>query len=511
MCEDHPTIAAEVICIKHKEFVCIDCAVKDKKHASKKCDSKPIRNLTAENDLKLVSLLAMKTGILQKKTQLEAYMADTDVKKMEIKADIEKFQKDMNAEIQRKVDLALQTADDKANTIQGHNNKRLEQIDRVNAMFEAEIDRLTNKKSRQTLEVSLTDLRKNAFNLPSTDLKISHAFMPDQRIKDVLMQSKNIGNILLVEENEGGVYDEASYVEPLAEADEGYLEPVKQVQPFKQESYDTLQKDDSGGMAYKDLEIKRGTSADPYKKISVTEGIKGTSKPPGRKNQPLPEPPIDEYENMKLNNPPKTIKDAGKHKSSQNDYTNYDDVLQSSNKSATEKKQTPKKTNEVRPTSGTTPTPIGKTAFEAKPTPVASATPHAKTPGAQSVKPAETLRRGSSLLDKYFGHNEEVMKANPDQNRATSARVQTKTVALSGKPEIKRRITKLTMLSSSRIIMLDELNSSLLLVRINGSVISELKGKKFTHMVGYGKDTVAVLGKKHKRLYFITFLYIHNV
>lgn len=493
MCEDHPSVAAEVICIKHKEFVCIDCAVKDKKHASKKCDSKPIKNLTAENDLKLVTLLAMKVGILQKKTQLEAHMADTDVKKIELKAKIEKFQTEIITEIQTKVDLAIKSADGKANTVQEHNKKRLDQIDRVNAMFEAEIDRLTTKKSKQSLEFSLSDLRKNAHNLPGTDLRITREFTPDQRIKDVLMQSKSIGHVILVEDDE--LYDE--FVEPLAEQDDGYLEPIKKVQPVNQESYDSLQKSDSVGTAYRDLDIKADIKGSPYKKLSVTEGMEASSKPLAKRNQPLPEPPAEQYENTKLNNPPKTIEDAVvKRKSSQNDYTDYEQVLQSNNKNSTTpgNKQAAKKTSEVRPTSGTTPTPIAKTSTTAKPASVASAVPLARKTGSQSAQPAEPLRRGSSLLAKYFGDNQEVMTANAAQNASANAQVKNKSVTISGRTEVKRRITKLTMLSSNRIILLDELNSALLLVRLNGNVISELKGKKLMHVVGNGKDTVAVLG-----------------
>ena len=494
MCEDHPTVAAEVICIKHKQFVCIDCAVKDKKHASKKCDSKPIKNLTAENDLKLVTLLAMKTGILQKKTQLETHLSDTDVQKMELKAKIEKFQSEMNKEIQQKVDLAMKTADDKATTLQGHNKKRLEQIDRVNAMFEAEIDRLTNKKSKQSLEVSLSDLRKNAHNLPVTDLRMSHEFTPDQKIKDVIMQSRSIGNVLLVEDDE--LYDE--FVEPLAEPDDGYLEPIKKVQPVIQESYDSLQKDENIGTPYRDLDIKTDTKGGPYKNLSVTEGIKASSKPVAKRNQPLPEPPAEEYENTKIDNPPKTIKDvAGKRQLSQNDYTDYEQVLQSKTKSSASSvnKLAAKKTSEVRPTSGTTPTPIAQASTAAKPASVPSAVPLTKKTGSKSAQPTEPSRRGSSLLAKYFGDNQEVMSANAAQTTSTNAQVKNKSVTISGRTELKRRITKLTMLSSNRIVLLDELNSALLLVRMNGNVISEIKGEKLMHLVGNGKDTVAVLGK----------------
>ena len=479
MCEDHPKVAAEVICIKHKQFVCMTCAVQDKKHASKKCDSKPIKNLKSETDLKLVPLLAMKVGILQKKTQLENHMSDTDVKTMEVKAKIEQFQNDMNTEIQKKVDLAMKTVDDKAATMQQHNKKRLEQIDKVNTMFEAEIERLTNKKSKQALEFSLSDLRNSARNLPGTDLRISHDFTPDQRIKDVLIHSKNLGNVFLVEDDE--VYDEACG-EYVVESDDGYLEPGKKPQSVNQQSYDSLLKDDNTGTDYKNLEIKNDTKGGPYKNLSVTEGIKGHSKPTGRKNQPLPAPPVGEYVNTKLDIAPKTIEEVGTRQKSQNPYTNYDDLHHSI------------KGSEVKRSSGPTPTSMSKTSTDGKPVSVPSAAPLAKKTVGQPKQSTEPSRRGSSLLAKYFGDNQEVMSANAAQNTSANAQVQNKSVTISGRTDVKRRITKLAMLSSNRIVLLDELNSAVLLVRTNGSVISEQKGEKFTHVVGNGKDTVAVLG-----------------
>lgn len=462
MCEDHPSVPAEVICIKHKQFVCITCAVQLQKHNSKKCDSKPLKNLSSENDLKLVPLLAMQVGILQKKKQLENHRSDTDVKKMELKAKIEQFQNEVNAEIQKKVEQAMKTAEDKANALQQNNQKRLEQIEKVNDMFELEIDRLTNKKSKQATEVSLSDLRNSARNLPVTDLRVSQEFTPDKKIKDVFVQSKSLGNVLFVEDDE--LYDQAN--------DDGYLEPIKVQQLVNQKTYDSLQSGD-----------KTDSKGGPYEKLAVTEGIKGISKFTGRKSQPLPEPPSKEYENTKIISP-KATEESGKFQKNQNQYVNYEELRQRSGKSSTslEKKSA-------------TSTSIAKTPTEEKQAFFPSAAPLAKKSDGQPKHSTEPLRRGSSILEKYFGDNPEVMSANALQTTSATTNVQNKAVAISGRTDVKRRIAKLAILSSNKIVLLDELNSAVLLVRMNGSVISEQKGETFLHMVGNGKDAVAVLGR----------------
>ena len=482
MCDDHPNTPAEVLCIKHRQFVCMTCAVEGKKHVTKKCDSKPIRNLTSQTDLKLVSLLAMKSGIMGKKRLLEKHISDTDQKKMDVKEMVEKFQKDINEAFRKKLEMTLKSVDDKSNVIQENNKKRMEKIDKVNSMFEAEIDRLTNKKDKTPKQeaVSLSDLKENACNLPFKDLRIAHGFDPDRMIKNIILQSTSLGNVLFSEDDE--VYDQLDDVE------NAYLIPSSIKTQSKQKDTqiipatyeDLITKDDAGGVVYRNLELKGAAGSRGYKTLSVIENTKGKTKSMGYKSQPLPEIPFGQEGSNTASSKGSSIK------------------LDTAIKSIEKRASSPDYKNRVQ--SPTSPLPKsmvktiggGKIASGPLPTPIVKTT---------AVKQQPTPKRSSSLLEKYFGENPEVMSANEPQKSLATPAIKNKSVTIANRKDVKRRITKLTIISSNRIFLLDELNSAILLVKTDGGVISEQTGERFVNMVGAGRDIVAVLGNYNYRIY----------
>ncbi|XP_052259680.1 uncharacterized protein LOC127864042 [Dreissena polymorpha] len=510
-CGEHPRTAAEALCLKHRQFVCMKCIVEDKKHSSKKCETKTLRNMCSESDQKLVQLLLMNKAIVKRREQLEKHVTHAERKREELRAQIDSYYTDITFSLQKKYAHALKYVDEKTNIVKENNTNRLQAIDTVKALFEGEIGRLTDRKSKAK-EISMAELSKRERSLPATCLTIVTLFQSNKQLKEAV--SSPLGEI--------------SYIEDDLEA------------------YDML---DEGGIKSNppsgNGNSVAGPDSPPYNRYEAP--IKKTNKPSKSNSDAyedlvhrtgLPEPlPVPDTPPLAGSSYERTVTDIATEPKF-DDYCNADKgrVIDTS---------CPTEQSESSPTDpGTLSTPTGRRAQSSlrsnsivekyfpgiesgvssvKPTtPINDKVPTFVAQTSQvlqhivsvpnkndSQTPPVSKHETSKIIPQSTGYlsisgvkldSGAIPAGSKITSKAGTARckqkcVETRSVKLTGETIRRRRLTCAVLLPANRLAFLDEQNSSVLLARTDGRLICEMEGEQLLYMAGCGRDDIAVLGR----------------
>ena len=295
MCGDHPEVSAEALCLKHRTFICMKCVLEDKKHNRKKCEVKVLKTMETETERDLVTMLTLKFGIADKKRELETHVMNMREKKTELKSKIEAHFNTLRDELQRKCDATYKALDDKHALYEEGNQNKLSKINTALTEFEAQIDKMFEKKSRikQGVTVDITGMRTLTSNLPMTDVHISAEFTPDAELSHVVAQgSAKLGVVLLAEEGElyDGIDEGDGYLAPAPKRSEA----VKTPPDTHQNVYDQVDVATITSRSNKGSAVKANEQA--YVELNV--GSRTDTKLKNRAahaSKPLPEVPL-EYE-----------------------------------------------------------------------------------------------------------------------------------------------------------------------------------------------------------------------
>ena len=197
-CDLHDNVAAIVICMKHYEWMCVECLVQ-KKHSARKCEIKKIDNLS-ELEQKKTDIALFKKEVKRKRQNLKGQESELERTSKELQGQVNTFYEKLTHHLQSIRQTVMDSIDQQKHVIRENLKRDMDKL----SPLERETSKILEKLKDSNLQQNEENIRHTlaAANSISTRIRVYGAFTPCEALREAILKMKDLGSVIVGEEED---------------------------------------------------------------------------------------------------------------------------------------------------------------------------------------------------------------------------------------------------------------------------------------------------------------------